>query len=724
MPINFWDKEFAVVGPVDNAGQRNFYGQTATVLQDGRIVVTWDASQGEGDSHFGDFFGAVRARILNADGSAAGDSFVVNSTTENGQFHPSVATLADGRFIVTWASNENGDGGEGGNFTIRARVFNADGTPSLYNGSTDDFVVNSAALFRDIFPVVAALPDGGFAIAWQAPSAPFGFHDIAMRIFTANDGPTGNQFNANLDNHNHMPAVTVLSDGRFVVAWHQDFADAGAPAELWGGVRARIFLSDGTPDPDVNEGKPFVLDYQNLGAQNDVALAVLSDGRFVAAWVNHSDPVDTTSGGIRARVFNADGTPDENVNGGEDFLVNTTTGSEQRRPQVAGLADGGFIVSFSSKNDPDGNFEDNILGRVYDANGAPDGNDFVIKEGGTASGGAYTLPNDLLLMPDGRVLAIYKNNSQNPNHINGRFLDFSTESKAENGGAGADTLIGTPFGDSLNGMDGNDTLYGGSGDDTLMGEAGDDFLIGGEGHDTLIGGDGADTLIGGDGNDILDGGPVADPQTQGNFLFGGPGDDTYIVRNTFDLVHEFNFIEAFAQFGGGGYNTIHSKANWFWDVYGIASKLVIDADAHDPEGFGTTIVGGVWDNEIVGNAGTNVMFGRGGSDIYRPGDGIDFISLSLLGVPEDLYPGVRGNNTIVVEARQSGPTSYAIVFEFDPAKDKFDVSNYGYGSADLVFATGVNDGAGNSYFILGDGLDYAYVIGKELAALTPDIFVV
>jgi Ca2+-binding RTX toxin-like protein len=258
----------------------------------------------------------------------------------------------------------------------------------------------------------------------------------------------------------------------------------------------------------------------------------------------------------------------------------------------------------------------------------------------------------------------------------------------------------------------NNVLLGGDGNDTLVGADGDDMLSGGEG---------VDTLIGGAGNDTLDGGLVADPETEGNFLLGGDGDDTYIVWNTLDLVDE-GYV--FPEHGFGGFNTIISKANWFWDVYGIGNRMVIDPDAHDPEGLGTTIVGGVWDNVLVGNAGTNVMFGRGGSDTYIPGDGIDFISLSLLGVPEDLYEGVRGNNTIVLEARQTGANSYAIVFEFDPTKDKFNVADYGYGSAAAVFALGANDGHGNSYFALGDGLDYAYVVGKELSDLNPDIFIV
>jgi serralysin len=268
---------------------------------------------------------------------------------------------------------------------------------------------------------------------------------------------------------------------------------------------------------------------------------------------------------------------------------------------------------------------------------------------------------------------------------------------------------------------GHDIILGNQANNILDGGAGNNWIFGGDGDDILMAWGGVNTLIGGEGDDYLDGGIVPDPLTQGHYLNGGPGDDTYIVWNTHDRVDE-GYLHPILGFGG--FNTIVSKANWYWHVFGIGNKLIIDPDAHDPEGLGTTIVGGVWSNVLVGNPGTNVMFGRGGSDTYIPGDGIDFISLSLLGVPEDLYDGVRGNNIIVLEQRQSGPTSYAIVCEFDPMKDRFDVSDYSFGSTAEVFARGVNDGIGNSYFILGDGFDYAYVVGKELSALNPDMFIV
>lgn len=119
------------------------------------------------------------------------------------------------------------------------------------------------------------------------------------------------------------------------------------------------------------------------------------------------------------------------------------------------------------------------------------------------------------------------------------------------GGAGSDVLFGDDTSDRVGWYTvdvvwhGNDRLFGGAGDDGLVGGAGNDWLDGGEdddllwgdgralnlshhGNDTLLGGAGNDTLYGEGGDDLLDGGSGT------NYLSGGAGDDTYLVR-TADL---------------------------------------------------------------------------------------------------------------------------------------------------------------------------------------------
>jgi Ca2+-binding RTX toxin-like protein len=128
---------------------------TITTLANGRFVVAWyspDTGDGSGT--------CVRARVFNADGSAAGDDFIVNSTAANDQHAPAITALADGRFIATWPSYDTGDGSGS---CIRARVFNADGSPA---GS--DFLVNSTAANDQYNPTITALADGRFVATWMS----------------------------------------------------------------------------------------------------------------------------------------------------------------------------------------------------------------------------------------------------------------------------------------------------------------------------------------------------------------------------------------------------------------------------------------------------------------------------------------------------------------------------------------------------------------------------
>lgn len=234
------------------------------------------------------------------------------------------------------------------------------------------------------------------------------------------------------------------------------------------------------------------------------------------------------------------------------------------------------------------------------------------------------------------------------------------------------------------------------------------LVIGSDAAETLSGGMQADTLVGGGGDD---------------WMYGGSGDDTYYVDSSLDIIDESG-IALSKTIGSGGFDTIISSAGWFWDVYSVGERLIIAAEVADPAGAGSTAVGSAFDNEMVGNSGTNFLYGRGGSDTYRAGDGIDYISLSTLGVVDAQGYVADGVNTVVVEARSSGLYSYDIIFEFDVERDRIDVSSYRYGSKAEVLAKGVDDGLGNSYFILGDGLDYVYLVGVEKASVIGDDFII
>ena len=87
-----------------------------------------------------------------------------------------------------------------------------------------------------------------------------------------------------------------------------------------------------------------------------------------------------------------------------------------------------------------------------------------------------------------------------------------------NTSAGADILGASGLASSsvlltVNGGADADTLVGSQGNDTINGDAGDDYLNGGNGNDTLNGG--ADT-------DTIDGGPGIDSAANGEVVFNVP----------------------------------------------------------------------------------------------------------------------------------------------------------------------------------------------------------
>ena len=125
-----------------------------TALPDGRFVVTWRDDGGDGSSS------AIRGRILNSDGTASANDFIVNIATASEQSLPSVTALPDGHIVVTWWSY---DGGDGSASAIRGRILNSDGT-----ASPNDFIVNTTAASEQIRPSVTALPDGRFVVTWYS----------------------------------------------------------------------------------------------------------------------------------------------------------------------------------------------------------------------------------------------------------------------------------------------------------------------------------------------------------------------------------------------------------------------------------------------------------------------------------------------------------------------------------------------------------------------------
>ncbi|HEY9660299.1 MAG TPA: hypothetical protein V6C65_17735, partial [Allocoleopsis sp.] len=98
--------------PTANSQQRS---SNLAVDSTGRFVVVWEANGKDGDRY------GIYGRAYNADGTAIGSEFLINTYTTGDQRNPSIAMDTDGDFVVTWwgAGAEDGVG-------IYARRFKID----------------------------------------------------------------------------------------------------------------------------------------------------------------------------------------------------------------------------------------------------------------------------------------------------------------------------------------------------------------------------------------------------------------------------------------------------------------------------------------------------------------------------------------------------------------------------------------------------------------------
>jgi Ca2+-binding RTX toxin-like protein len=159
--------------------------------------------------------------------------------------------------------------------------------------------------------------------------------------------------------------------------------------------------------------------------------------------------------------------------------------------------------------------------RVFDTDGTPVGVPVNLTEGQT---GAQFAP-DVTGLIDGRFMVTWSAEGDRGDVI-GRIYDPRTEAVSWTGGTIGERFYGTDIaggtGDSLNGAGGNDRIFAQKGDDSVTGGSGNDRLDGGAGADRLRGDSGNDRLLGGSGNDLLRGGSGLDTIT------GGTGRDSFV----------------------------------------------------------------------------------------------------------------------------------------------------------------------------------------------------
>ncbi|MGO4388042.1 hypothetical protein AB4Y85_10925 [Microvirga sp. 2YAF29] len=418
---------------------------------------------------------SIRGYIYRPDGTLVDSAgFAINDDVGSQAFRPSVAVLADGRFIVAYTEKSPALG-DGSGYSIRGRIYSADGA-----AAGDDFQINITERDYQRWPSVTALPNGGFAVAYQdmlgldGPSSgrvgsirvvtfdKFGHHDSDE--YTVVSG----KYWDGLENFE----LAALPDGRLIITWtsNDSFKNPYSAAQLL--------------DPRIDP-----LDWVGTGSSDNFVGTGLNDrlsgiGGGDRLYGNAGS--DELNGGLGA----------DTLDGGTGFDVASYQGAQsgvtaslETGAGTSGEAEGDSFVSIegligSSHGDHlTGNAGKNELtgGLGADLLEGKDGNDLYRVDSGDlviegANGGVDTVvaATSFSLTRSAEVENLQTDNVLDVTAIS---LGGSDTANAIQGNAGRNMLQGLGGDDGIKGEDGNDKLSGGAGRDVLEGGAGQDIFV-------------------------------------------------------------------------------------------------------------------------------------------------------------------------------------------------------------------------------------------------------
>ncbi|MEO8392888.1 MAG: cadherin domain-containing protein, partial [Chloroflexota bacterium] len=137
-------------------------------------------------------------------------------------------------------------------------------------------------------------------------------------------------------------------------------------------------------------GAEFLVDNEPAGNQSYAAVTSLANGTFVVSWTTSQPASGGTLSEVHARIFGIDGAAL-----GSEFLVNTATTGAQDQSVITATASGGFIAAWTSQGD--------IFAQAFDSSGAKLGSEFLVNT--NTSGSQFRA--HLTTLTDGHIIAVW-----------------------------------------------------------------------------------------------------------------------------------------------------------------------------------------------------------------------------------------------------------------------------------------------------------------------------
>jgi hypothetical protein len=548
-------------------------------LEGGGYVAIWTYDPGNADATQTRLY----ALVMDKNGGVIGDRITVNSSPTYFGDQPQIVALANGGFAVAWddPSETSADASQG---AIKAQAFRADGSKV---GS--EILVNATTAENQRQPKIVALPDGGFAIAWDDGSAMEGggylsgyaieYYDVRMRVFDWSGTPTLFDDFGNQVDFDHLSAfqqqaiangasLYAAGDGVDIVylpgtatAAQLGFNsaagfDAGAGNDRVRGANGNDLILGGSGNDTLGGGSGN--DTLSGGSGGDIFVAGKMSGNVItvtdfetstdrldlSAWSppkntlnwllghlkntgNHTNAVFDLPEGTRLTLNGVDWSALTHAN-----LISSSGGGPPAISSNGGgetaaisVAENTRAVTTVTASDPEGSTLTYSLSGTDAARFTLDATSGVLA---FKTAPDFESPTDV---GGNNVYDVVVTVSD------GALTDSQAIAITVTDVAGK-IIVGDSKGNTIDKSHpfkgkapggGEDRIDGKKGDDKLAGEGGNDALFGGKGDDTLTGGKGSDTLAGGAGRDSLTGGKHGD-----TFVF-----DTKLGARNVDTITDF-----------------------------------------------------------------------------------------------------------------------------------------------------------------------------------------
>ncbi|RME14188.1 MAG: hypothetical protein D6801_09700 [Alphaproteobacteria bacterium] len=565
--------------------------------------------------------------------AATGPEYLVNTETTSNQFIGGITALSGGGYVVTWYTQDSTQDGSG--YAVKAQAYDDEG-----NAVGTEFLVNTEATTHQHYPAIGALEDGGYVIAWTTYDTTQDGDSWAIKaqIFGADGSTTGREFlvNTEVTGSQIRPAVAGLTGGDFVISWETyDTTQDGSSSA----IKARQFGADGTAT-----GAEFLVNSEATDTQYYADIAGTADGGYVIVWETEDTTQDGSSGAIKAQRYDASGTAV-----GSEFLVNTDGTSDQSWASVAGLAGGGFVVTWRTNDSTQDGSGASIRAQVFDADGATVGSEIGVNTEATD----YQIEPSVTALTGGGFAIAWKTN------------DTTQDGDGPAIKAQVFAADGTKIGGELLV---NSEAAGEQRTPEISAIAGGGFVVGWTTYDTTQDGDGTAVkarLFAPPGNrpeafddrafvikgdkvtiDVLANDTDADGDSPHLLFFDQPGVGSVSRKDggtAGDTADDMLKFDSSGVRGTTSLNYTVADVNGGTDVGTVRVTSIRNADTETGTSGADRLTGGGADDGLFGAGGGDTLKGKGGDDWLTGGSGQDTIKA---GSGDDGLFGDGGKDTL------------------------------------------------------------------------------